>query len=130
MSIWVVLVAAISAFIVGGIWYGPLFGKAWARENGFPEGYRAGPPARVFGVSFVFTFLAAGGYLHLVGFSDEILSSALQGAAIGALITATSFGINYQFSGKSFRLLLIDGGYHTVQFAVIGALFAGLHELI
>ncbi len=27
-----VLTAAVSAFIVGGIWYGPLFGKAWMRE--------------------------------------------------------------------------------------------------
>lgn len=130
MSFWLLLVVAVSAFVVGGIWYGPLFGKAWARENGFPDGYQAGPPARVFGVSFVLTLFAAAGYLHLIGFSDDILASGLQGGAIGALIAGTSFGINYQFCGKSFKLLLIDGGYHTVQFAVIGALFAGLHELI
>ena len=130
MSFWLLLVVAVSAFVVGGIWYGPLFGKAWARENGFPDGYQAGPPARVFGVSFVLTLFAAAGYLHLIGFSDDILASGLQGGAIGALIAGTSFGINYKFCGKSFKLLLIDGGYHTVQFAVIGALFAGLHELI
>ena len=130
MSIWLILVAAVSAFVVGGIWYGPLFGKAWAKQNGFPEGYQAGPPAKVFGVSFVFTLLAAAGYGHLIGFSDDLLASALHGAAAGLLIAATSFGINYQFCGKSFRLLLIDGGYHTVQVAVIGALYAGLHELI
>ena len=130
MSFWLLLLAAVSAFVVGGIWYGPLFGKAWARENGFPEGYQAGPAARVFGVSFIFTLLAAAGYAHLIGFSDDIAAAALHGAAIGALIAATSFGINYQFCGKSFRLLLIDGGYHTVQFAVIAALYAGLHEII
>jgi hypothetical protein len=130
MSFWLLLIAAVSAFAVGGIWYGPLFGKVWALENGFPEGYQPGPPARVFGVSFIFTFFAAAGYLHLVGFTDDVLASASHGAAVGALVAATSFGINYQFCGKSFKLLLIDGGYHTVQFAVIGALYAGLHELI
>ena len=130
MSFWLLFIAAVSAFVVGGIWYGPVFGKAWARENGFPEGYQAGSPARVFGVSFLFTFFAAAGYLHLIGFSDDVLASAAHGAAVGALIAATSFGINYQFCGKSLKLLLIDGGYHTVQFAVIGALYAGLHEII
>ena len=29
-----VLVAAVSAFLLGGIWYGPLFKHAWCRENG------------------------------------------------------------------------------------------------
>jgi hypothetical protein len=130
MSIWLVLIAAVSAFVLGGIWYGPLFHKAWCRENGFPEDYQAGHPARVFGTSFVFTFIAAGGYLHLIGFSDDVLASALHGAAAGAVFAATSLGINYQFSGKSIKLLLIDGGYHVLQFAVYGALFAGLHEII
>lgn len=129
MSIWLLIIAAVSAFMIGGIWYGPLFGKAWAAENGFPEGYSAGPPARVFGISFLFTFVTAGGYLHMIGFSDDVLATALNGAAAGAMLVAASFGVNYQFSGKSFKLLLIDGGYHTIQFAVIGAIFAALHEV-
>ena len=130
MSIWILLIAALSAFVLGGLWYGPLFGKAWRKANGVPEGYQSGHPARVFGVSFIFAFIAAAGYLHFVGFSDDILASALHGAAVGALIAGTSFGINYQFSGKPFGLLLIDGGYHTVQFAIYGALYAGLHEIL
>ena len=33
-----VLVAAVSAFLLGGIWYGPLFKHAWCREAGIdPE---------------------------------------------------------------------------------------------
>jgi hypothetical protein len=51
-------------------------------------------------------------------------------AAVGAGIAATSFGINYQFAGRSFKLFLIDGGYHTVQFALYGAIYAGLHEIL
>ena len=33
-----VLVAGISAFVVGGIWYSPgLFGKAWMKQNSLTE---------------------------------------------------------------------------------------------
>lgn len=29
-----VLVAAVAAFVIGWVWYGPLFGKMWAKEKG------------------------------------------------------------------------------------------------
>ena len=29
-----VVVAAVAAFVIGWIWYGPLFGKLWAKEKG------------------------------------------------------------------------------------------------
>ena len=32
-----VIVAAFSAFFVGWIWYGPLFGKKWMELNGFTK---------------------------------------------------------------------------------------------
>ena len=127
MSIWLIIAAAVSAFVLGGLWYGPLFQKAWCRENGMPEDFQAGHPAKVFGTSFVFAFLAAGAYLQLVGFSDDVLAETLKGAAVGAGIAATSFGINYQFAGRSFKLFLIDGGYHTIQFALYGAIYAAFH---
>ena len=127
MSIWLIIAAAVSAFILGGLWYGPLFQKVWCRENGLPEDFQAGHSGKVFGTSFVFAFLAAGAYLHLVGFSDDIFAETIKGAAVGAGIAATSFGINYQFAGRTFKLFLIDGGYHTVQFALYGAIYAAFH---
>ena len=127
MSIWLVIAAAVSTFVLGFIWYGPLFKKAWCRENGLPEDGQPGHPAKVFGISFVFAFLAAGAYLHLLGFTDDVLKSTLTGAAAGAGIAATSFGINYQFAGRSFKLFLIDGGYHTIQFAIFGAIYSAFH---
>ncbi|MGC9355126.1 MAG: DUF1761 domain-containing protein, partial [Mariniphaga sp.] len=32
-----VIVAALSSFMVGWIWYGPLFGKSWMKLHGFTE---------------------------------------------------------------------------------------------
>lgn len=32
-----IVVSVVASFALGGIWYGPLFGKVWARAMGFPE---------------------------------------------------------------------------------------------
>lgn len=34
-AIWAVIVAAVAQFIVGAIWYMPLFGKLWGKIHGF-----------------------------------------------------------------------------------------------
>lgn len=86
-----VVVAATSSFLLGGLWYSSaLFGPTWQREAGDLRKPGQGHPARVFGISFLFSLVAA------------------------------SFGINYQFDNRSGALLLIDGGYQTVQFLIYG----------
>lgn len=131
MQIVLWLIATASTFVLGFFWYGPmLFHKAWCAANGVPDDYQSGHPAKVFGVSFIFAAVAAGAYAHLIGYSDDVLMSTLHGAAAGLAFAFTSFGINYQFAGRSFKLLLIDGGYHTLQFALYGLIFSALHEVL
>ena len=48
-----VIAAAVSAFVLGGIWYGPLFKNAWCREAGIDMHAKPGHPGRVFGSAFV-----------------------------------------------------------------------------
>ena len=125
------LIATASAFVLGALWYSPLlFHKAWCAENGLPTDHQSGHPAKVFGLSFIFSAVAAGAYVHIVGYSDDVLMSTLHGAAAGLAFAFTSFGINYQFAGRSFKLLLIDGGYHTLQFALYGLVYSALHEVL
>jgi hypothetical protein len=116
-----VIVAAVSSFLLGGLWYSPaLFGRAWNRDAGAlakPEGKH---PAKVFGVSFIFALLAAFAYALLIAPPAGVTSALVQGLAVGAGFAATSFGINYQFANRSTTLWLIDGGYHTVQFGIYG----------
>ena len=117
-----VIVAAASSFFLGGLWYSRrLFGETWNREAGAgpknPEGHH---PARVFGVSIVFALVAAVAYAWLVPPPDGAAHALAQGLAVGACIVAASFGINYQFGNRTTKLWLIDGGYHTVQFAIYG----------
>ena len=66
MNYWAILVAAVSSFLLGGLWYSPvLFGNAWNRENGgVPP---AGHPARVFGVALLFSLVAAACFAWWLG---------------------------------------------------------------
>ena len=114
-----VIVAALSSFALGGLWYStPVFGAAWRRAAGGPE--VQGHPAKVFGLSFLFALVAAYAYALLVPPPLSGVMALVQGLAIGAGVVAASFGINYQFANRPATLWLIDGGYHTVQFAIYG----------
>ena len=116
-----VLLAALSSFLLGGLWYSPaLFGALWQREAGDTRKAGEGHPARVFGVSFLFAVVAAAAYAWLIPAPADTMQALIQGLGVGAGIAAASFGINYQFANRSTKLLLIDGGYHTVQFAIYG----------
>ncbi|MET0893654.1 MAG: DUF1761 domain-containing protein [Pseudoxanthomonas sp.] len=126
MNYWAVLVAAVSSFLVGGLWYSPaLFGKAWVRENGGTM--QQGHPAKVFGVSFLFSLVAAACFAWWLGPSPELGAAVKAGAAAGFGFVAASFGINYQFAQRSFRLWLIDGGYHVLQFLLFGLILGLWH---
>jgi hypothetical protein len=51
MSWIAVLLAAGAGFVVGGIWYEPLFGKAWQRESGLSdESIKGANMPKIFGL--------------------------------------------------------------------------------
>lgn len=51
-------VAAIIPFVLGALWYGPLFGKPWMKMNGFTEeSLKKGNMAVIFGVSYLLCVL-------------------------------------------------------------------------
>ena len=121
VNVLAVVVAALSSFLLGGAWYSAaLFGGAWRRAAGGPD--IEGHPAKVFGLSFLFALVAAFAYVMLVPPPATAASALGQGLLVGAAIVAASFGINYQFANRPTVLWLIDGGYHTVQFAIYGVI--------
>ena len=126
MNVWAVLVAAVSSFLLGGLWYSAaLFGKAWNTENGGVP--HTGHPAKVFGVSFLFSLIAATCFAYWLGPAPELNAALCKGLLAGAGFVAACFGINYQFAQRSFKLWLIDGGYHTVQFVLFGLVLGLWH---
>ncbi len=119
-----VLAAAVSAFLLGGLWYGPLFLKPWARASGIDPAASSGHPAKVFGTAFVCSLLAATALAFILPPGAGIGQGVTLGVLIGLFFVAASFGINYAFSQRPALLWLIDGGYHVVQFALYGLILA------
>lgn len=118
-----VLAAAVSIFVLGGLWYSPmLFGNTWNRLAGAPPKGQGGHPAKVFGLAFVFGLIAAIVYAWLMPAAADWVTGLKQGLLVGFGFAATSFGINYQFGNRPFALWAIDAGYHTLQFGLYGVI--------
>ncbi len=121
---WSILPAAILGFLVGGLWYGPIFGKAWMAARGFTaESAREGANmALIFGLTFVLNLFSSAVLFHVfehIGVTGIHLALMVAGgAAIGFIIPA--IGVNYLFSRMTFRLFLIDAGYWLVIYLCMG----------
>ncbi len=49
-----VIAAALSTFLIGGLWYSPfMFHKAWAAANGLTEADLEGGEGRIFGIAYI-----------------------------------------------------------------------------
>jgi hypothetical protein len=122
-----VLVAAACGFMVGGIWYGPLFGKTWQREIGLSDDQlKAGNPLKIYGTAFLFSVLSAVMLAHLfarTGVTDMLVIMMMSiGIALGFIVPA--IGTNYLFGHKTGKLFAIDAGYWIAFYAAMGLVFA------
>jgi len=117
-----VLVAAIATFVLGGLWYGPLFGRIWRVAEGQtappPKGEKH--PAFVYGLSFVLMLVAAAALAVALEPDPNVPRSVTVGLAVGIGWVATAFGVNYLFAGRRFALFAVDAGYNIVLFALMG----------
>ncbi len=121
-------VAAVSSFVLGGVWYSPaVFLKPWNRAMGRDENSSQGHPAKVFGLSFAFALIAALAFAHILGPQPDLRVALHTALIVGICFVAASFGINYQFANRPASALLIDGGYHTGQFALYGLILGLWH---
>lgn len=130
-----VLVAGISAFVIGGIWYSPgLFGKAWMADNNFTEEQikKGGNKGKIFGWTFIFSLLMAANLgMFLADTPSECTGNCAQkadiswGAIAGFLAgiwTFCAIAIHSLFEQKPWRLILINGGYSVVALILMGAI--------
>ncbi len=120
-----ILVAAATGLLIGGLWYGPLFGKAWMAEHGFTQQQlRSGNMLKIYGLTFAFSVLSAVFLGHLLAFFDTSARATLMisvGIALGYIIPA--IGTNYLLSRKSGKLFAIDAGYWLTFYAAMGSVF-------
>jgi hypothetical protein len=131
INFWAVLVCGAASMVLGFLWYGPLFGKSWAKEMGWgnitPEQEaekkkQAGKayPQVFIGALLMAYVLAVTLLTFMKGAGQEpSVSMGLQGAFwlwLG-FIVPVKYG-DKLWGGKSLKLFFIDVVYYLVQLAV------------
>jgi len=122
-----VIIAAVSSFMVGGIWYGPLFGKAWMEGFGFTEdqlNQRNMP--MVFGVSLLLALIASLNLEMFISPEADLAFGLFAGFAAGLGWVATFLGILYLFEKRSLKVYSINAGYCVVALTLMGAILGAM----
>lgn len=118
-----VTAAALSTFVIGGLWYSPLlFGKAWMRANNYSdEDLKRGSPAVIFGLSGLFALIMAANLAAFLNFEGVTLGFAVGAAlASGLGFAGMGLGIVALFERRGFAYIAINGGYLVVAFLAMG----------
>jgi hypothetical protein len=121
--------AAIAAFFLGFLWYTIIFAKPWQVLIGMrTEGQPGTPPnlGRLLLGSFILEIIMAFNLAMFIGKEADWLFGLGAGVAVGFGWIGLAFGVNYIFEGKSFKLWLINAGYNTVVFAVMGLIIGSM----
>lgn len=120
---WAVIACAILNLLIGGLWYSPvMFFKAWKKENNLDdEDLKKANPARNFTVSTILSLVIC---YNLAFFLGDAQTDWAWGLTAGFLAgfgwAAMIFAIVAIFEMRSWRYILINGGYIVVYFSLIG----------
>lgn len=121
------LAAAVSSFLIGGLWYSPvLFARAWMRETGLSEDALREKVAQTFAGAFVLSLVVALNLAFFLGTHASIGWGAGAGALAGVGWAAASLATVFLFERRSFTLMVIDGGYLAVSYTAMGTIIAAL----
>jgi len=120
-----VLLGALAFFLVGAIWYGVLFSKAWQKAAGMSdEKIQGGNMALIFGLTFLAELVISLTLWHGIarsGASDRAVM--MMAVGFGATIMVPAIGINYLYLRKTLAHFLIDAGHFIVGMAAMGGVF-------
>ncbi len=131
---WAILVAGISSFVVGGIWYSPgLFGKAWMKDNNLTtETIKKGNSGKIFGWTLIFSLVMAANLGMFL--SDGPANCPVECAPkanlewgtmagfLAGIWTFCAIAIHSLFEQKTWRLIFINGFYSIVALTLMGAI--------
>ena len=117
-----VVVAALSDFVVGALWYSPLlFGKPWMKANGFtPEDLKKGNPAVTYTVVLVLSLVISYILALFLGTPDTDATRGLTVGVYAGVLAVCAMTVIALFEKRSLGYILVNSGYILVGFAVKG----------
>ncbi|MEO6611700.1 MAG: DUF1761 domain-containing protein [Chitinophagaceae bacterium] len=122
-----IFVAAVSIFLIGGIWYS-LFENQWMAANNFSKEYlQQRNLSLVFGLSFLFSFIMSFNLAMFIGTKATISFGMIAGFLTGFGWVFFSIAIISLFEKRSLKYILINGGYMIIAFTVMGTILGAWH---
>lgn len=121
-----VFASAVAAFVLGFLWFGPVFGKMWLASMGETkesvgarmQGKNMVPTYIIQAVSAVLTAYVIAHFVGLLSIADAMM--ALQFAFWSWLgLVATAMLGTVLWEGRSWKYYFITSGYYLVTFAVV-----------
>ena len=123
-----VLAAAAASFVLGGAWYSGLFARPWQAAAGVSdEQMRSGSKPAMFAGAFALALIQSAVFALFLGPNVTLAFGVGAGFAAGLGWVATGLAMTYIFEKRSVALGLINGGYATLQFTLIGAILGAWH---
>jgi hypothetical protein len=121
---WAILAAALSTFILGGVWYSPiLFARPWMEGAGLSEeDVKNGNMSRILGGAFVLSLVMAANLAAFLSGPPNLVWGMTAGALAGFGWVAMALGVIYLFERRPLKLFLVNAGYQVVAFVVMGAI--------
>ena len=119
-----VVVAGVSAFALGGVWYSPaLFGKAWMKENNLSmEEVRAGNKGKIFGGSILLSLIMSANLAMYLRTPDINFQLGLRYGLLAGVWVFCGIAMVALFELKTLRYILINGGYCLIALGLMGAI--------
>ena len=117
-----IVVAAVSAFVLGGLWYSPLmFVKRWMKETGItPESTKNNNMFKVFSLAFLLSLIASFFLAMFIGAKAGAGFGAMAGFMAGLGWVFTFMGISYLFESRTLVHFLINSTYSIVSLTIMG----------
>ncbi len=124
-----VFIAAVASFILGWIWHGPIFGKAWMKEMKFSEADKKKAKEKGMGGALVWNFIGnfvtAYVLAHFIGFLGLSTFSEAFALAfwtwLGFFAAATLLN-GVLWEGKSWKMFWIKAGYWIINLIVVAGI--------
>lgn len=128
-------VAAIASFMIGGLWYGPLFGKAWKQAQGIPLDAKPTGMSKALMLNFVgimlMTFVMAHsvGVWHASAWGQSPDKAPYLYGFFGGFFNWLGFIIpmllnSVAFEKQSWKVFGINAAYQFVSLQAIGMILA------
>lgn len=121
---WVgVVIATVVFFGIGGVYYGPLFGKTWMEAAGMTE-EQAGESnlPLIFTGTLLLEFLAAIGLAAILGADASVGEGAWLGSLVAVLLVIPSIAVLALYERSKPTLVALNAGYNLIGFVAMGAI--------